>query len=373
VGTAVKLPGRYKGARRRREPPIAAECPCGWKSKPTNPKRAEKRFAGHVALAHIAIATLFLFAAIFFASPAFAQNHPASVSGNCNATNSCAFCSSSCGTGLVVPAANQVMVMLISGPGDNETLSSIADTYGIGGSCSGSTCGGWTQFSVGSHAHTNSNQGITAQMVGYWAKTGTHSGAETVTLTWSSGGTARLMPLSSYAATDVNVTATNVEDASAFHEDTNANSCSSPSPTIGGGSAPNLLTLSYANDVVMSLIDYNTTFDEPNNSSSGPTQNVIAVSRRYYFASLTGWTGSTGTLAAVSAGSQTITWTWGSCVGTAGNAGIYTVALKNGSTATNPNCIFVICKYHPPKQREPILDGIAPIWLRRKELTANGR
>jgi hypothetical protein len=31
---AVKLPGRYKGTRRRREPPIVAECACGWHSRP---------------------------------------------------------------------------------------------------------------------------------------------------------------------------------------------------------------------------------------------------------------------------------------------------------------------------------------------------
>jgi hypothetical protein len=308
--------------------------------------------------------TLVLFSLLALAAlPAHAQNHPASVSGNCNATNSCAFCSSSCGTGLVLPAANQVMVMLVSGPGDNETLSSIADTYGIGGSCSGSTCGGWTRFSVGSNTHSNSNQGITAQMVGYWAKTGSNSGAETVTLTWSSGGTARLMPLSSYAATDVNVTATNVEDASAFHEDTLANTCGSPSPTIGGGSAPNLLTLSQTNDIVISLLDYNTTFDEPSGSSvSGPTQNTIAVSRHYYFASLTGWNGSTGTLSAVSTGSQTITWTWGSCVGTAGNAGLLTVALKGPST-TRLRTLSKIIKFHPqPARHRPlVLAWILPL------------
>jgi hypothetical protein len=38
----MKLPGAYKGARRRREPPIAAECPGGWKSKPMSPRKAEK-------------------------------------------------------------------------------------------------------------------------------------------------------------------------------------------------------------------------------------------------------------------------------------------------------------------------------------------
>jgi hypothetical protein len=48
----VKLPGRYKDGRFRREPPIVAECACGWKSRPMNPKKAEKRFAAHVAIRH---------------------------------------------------------------------------------------------------------------------------------------------------------------------------------------------------------------------------------------------------------------------------------------------------------------------------------
>ena len=30
----MKLPGRYKGTRRRREPPVAASCTCGWKTRP---------------------------------------------------------------------------------------------------------------------------------------------------------------------------------------------------------------------------------------------------------------------------------------------------------------------------------------------------
>jgi hypothetical protein len=49
-----KLPGRYKGTRRRREPPITAECPCGWRSRPMNPRKAEKRFAAHLAIRHAA-------------------------------------------------------------------------------------------------------------------------------------------------------------------------------------------------------------------------------------------------------------------------------------------------------------------------------
>jgi hypothetical protein len=47
----MKLPGRYKGTRRRREPPIVAECGCGWR-RPCNARKAEFLFAGHVSRAH---------------------------------------------------------------------------------------------------------------------------------------------------------------------------------------------------------------------------------------------------------------------------------------------------------------------------------
>jgi hypothetical protein len=48
----MKLPGRYKGNRRRRELPVVAECKCGWKSRPLSPQKAETHFANHVARAH---------------------------------------------------------------------------------------------------------------------------------------------------------------------------------------------------------------------------------------------------------------------------------------------------------------------------------
>jgi hypothetical protein len=41
-----------EGTRRRREPPIVAECACGWRSRPYSPKKAEKRFAAHFADRH---------------------------------------------------------------------------------------------------------------------------------------------------------------------------------------------------------------------------------------------------------------------------------------------------------------------------------
>jgi hypothetical protein len=51
----VKLLGAYKGTRRRREPPVAASCTYGWKTRPMNPKRAEERYTRHVAIAHAEI------------------------------------------------------------------------------------------------------------------------------------------------------------------------------------------------------------------------------------------------------------------------------------------------------------------------------
>jgi hypothetical protein len=257
-----------------------------------------------------------------FAMPALAQNHPAAVSSSTlTSINSQSFTS---GGGIVLPAANQIMVFLVSGP-PGQTLSSIADTYGLSGSCSGTppVCGSWTQFQS-SGLHSNSNQGFSnALMTGYYAPTGTHSGAETVTLTWSGGGTARLFPLMSSSASAVNFSGGSPEDSSGFHEDTNANSCTSPSrvgPT---------LTINSASDVVISLIDLNTTFDLPNNpSSSGPTQRNVIDTHDWTYASLTSWNGISEPLATVPTGSQATTWTWNGCVSTAGNAGIFSVALK---------------------------------------------
>jgi hypothetical protein len=181
-----------------------------------------------------------------FAMPALAQNHPAAISSSTiTSINSQTFTSG----GGIVPSRGQSDhgVSRLGPPG--QTLSSIADTYGLGGSCSGipPVCGSWKQFQ-NSGLHSNSNQGFSnALMTGYYAPTGTHSGAETVTLTW--GGSP--------------------EDSSGFHEDTNANSCTSPSP-VGP-----TLTINSVSDIVISLIDFNTTFDLPNSpSSSGPTQGM---------------------------------------------------------------------------------------------------
>jgi hypothetical protein len=50
-----KLPGRYKGTRRRTPPPtlIIIECPgCGWKSFPDPPELAEKSYLTHLTYIH---------------------------------------------------------------------------------------------------------------------------------------------------------------------------------------------------------------------------------------------------------------------------------------------------------------------------------
>ena len=91
-----------------------------------------------------AAARAFLLLALF-AMPALAQNHPAAISSSTiTSINSQTFTS---GGGIVLPAANQIMVFLVSGPA-GQTLSSIADTYGLGGSCSGTppVCGSWNNF-----------------------------------------------------------------------------------------------------------------------------------------------------------------------------------------------------------------------------------
>jgi hypothetical protein len=61
--------------------------------------------------------------------------------------------------------------------------------------------------------------------------------------------------------------------------------------------------------------------------------------------------------------------------GTGGTAhfGAQLVTLKSGLTP-HPVRHRVLQKYRVPRHREPILLGaITPIWLRRKELAANGR
>ena len=179
----MKLPGRYKGSRGRREGPIAAECPCGWRSKPSNPKKAEKRFAVHVASMHGSEKqprqnnlTLRTFVCSRCLRCSRCQRSRKIIRQRFLAARSPTINSQSftSGGGIVLPAANQLMMFLVSGP-PGQTLSSIADTYGLGGSCSGTppVCGSWKQFQH-SGLHSNSNQGFSnALMTGYYAPTGT--------------------------------------------------------------------------------------------------------------------------------------------------------------------------------------------------------
>jgi hypothetical protein len=302
--------------------------------------------------------TLVLFS-LLAALPARAQNHPAA-NGNCASTGSgCAFFTTA---GNVNPGPNQVMVAAVEGVA-GRTFNGCTDTYGVT----------WTQFSAGQGVWSNSNLGITnVPQTAYWAKTGAHSGAETVTCTTSVAGNVSYS-LSSWAATDVNVLAANPEDTSVFRQDTNANSCTAPSPVTG------TYTLSVANDIVMTMIGYNSTFDLPNNtSSSGPLQQSMhgagaggnGAFKEY--ANFSGaFSGSTGTLASIppQAGVAT-TFTWSACVNTAGNAGISLLALKGVATAKVRHYSQVI-KFHPsPARHRPlVLAWILPLgwpWRERR-------
>jgi hypothetical protein len=120
-----------------------------------------------------------------------------------------------------------------------------------------------------------------------------------------------------------------------FKQDTNANTntCTPPSPQTG------TYSLGIINDVVLSMIGYNSVFDLPNiTSSSGPVQQSMSGQLGSSAGAVIGFanfsiafSGSTAPLAPLAIQSNVnTTWTWTACVNTAGNAGIYTVALKGG-------------------------------------------
>ena len=237
------------------------------------------------------------------------------------------------------------------------TFTGCSDTYGVT----------WTQFTAGQGVWSNSNLGVTnVPQTAYWAKTGAHSGAETVTCTTSAAGNVTY-GLSSWAASDVNVTAATPEDASVFRQDTNANTCTSPSPVSG------TYSLSVTNDVVLSMIGFNSVFDLPSQTStSGPVQQSFIAEEGAGsngaiegFANFSGsFSGSTGTLAPLAIQSSVhTTWTWGSCTSTAGNAGIYTVALKGPLVAPTQQPAPYIINYRPqPARHRPlVLAWILPL------------
>jgi hypothetical protein len=312
------------------------------------------------------IHTLVLFS-LLAALPARAQNHPAA-NGGCPATTSgCAFKNTG---GNVNPGPNQVMVVIAEGS-QGSSFTGISDTYGVT----------WTAFSAGTGVWSNSNLGVTNVPVrAWWAKTGANSGAETITVTTSSAA-AVVYYLASWAATDVNVSASNPEDTSVFKQDTNANSCTNPSPQSG------TYSLGVTNDIVMSLISYNSNFDAPNlTSTSGPVQQSltgvlgaapISAGAVSGYANFSGaFTGSTGTLAplAIQASVNT-TWTWSGCVATAGNAGIYLVALKGPSTAPVRRNLSKIINFKPRSQPNSVprsTPGLLYAILRNNKRTRDG-
>jgi hypothetical protein len=271
---------------------------------------------------------LFSLLALLAAIPSRAQNHPASLTDTCGTQESggrtsCPFKN----TGSYVnPGAGQLMVFLAAGPG-GQTLSSITDTYFGTQTCTGTTCGTWTAFSASPGTWSNSSLGITSsQVIGYWAKTGAHSGAETITPNWSGSGTLLFGLAWSLASTDAAVSATNPEDTSVFQIDTNTNGCTAPSPVSG------TYTLGFSGGVVLSMVYYNPSRNDTTNSVSGPTQRSIDSNDTGY-ANMSGWTGATGTIIPISAGAHMTTWSWGTCFVGHGPAAIMTIALKPGSAA----------------------------------------
>jgi hypothetical protein len=215
---------------------------------------------------------------------------------------------------------------------------------------------------VGIGLWSNSNLGATnIPMVGYWAKTGTNSGPESIQVNWSPAGSAAYY-LTSFSGTDANVSAVNPEDVSTFRQDTNANTCTPPSPQTGSYTI-------LANDIVLSLIGFNSTFDLPvSTSSSGPDQELMhtllaaPAGGAEAYANIHGFNGFTGPVVALAAqGPTTTVWTWSACVNTAGNAGIYTVALKGGAGLGGS-----AKRKHPPyiiKNRAPTKPGIIRVSL----------
>jgi hypothetical protein len=273
---------------------------------------------------------LFSALALFAAMPAKA-NHPAAVSNNnCGAansggSNSCAFAS---GGSATLPGANQVMVLMFIGPTGGQTLASIADTYYGTGTCVTTTCGNWTLFSAGCGTWSNTELSFSSlQVCAYWAKTGSNSGAESVTLGWTGGtGTAELIGMTSWDSTDVAVTASNPEDTSIYTPN---------SDCTGGPLTSGSFNTTSSGDIVVSLTPYDWVFvgiQSPN--SSGPTQAVFGMLDQFGWASLTAISGVSGTVVPTSAGTHTINWTYNTCPGSfSGASAVYTIALKGGSPA----------------------------------------
>jgi hypothetical protein len=197
----------------------------------------------------VRLSLLALLALAFLAGPASAQTpHPAANAVGCGSisggTNACTY-----SVGGRSPGAGQVMVLGFIGPNGGETLTSIADTYYGTGTCNlGLTvCGNWTQFSAGCGSWSNATISFSnLQVCFYWAKTGTNSGSETVTPAFSSGGTAKLIYLTSWSGADVDATAANPEDTSIY----------AANGACAGGISTGSFTLGTANDVLLSLTPY---------------------------------------------------------------------------------------------------------------------
>jgi len=48
----IRMPGAYKGGRKRQPEKVQAECPCGWKSAVLPAERAEQAYLEHLEGCH---------------------------------------------------------------------------------------------------------------------------------------------------------------------------------------------------------------------------------------------------------------------------------------------------------------------------------
>ena len=221
--------------------------------------------------------------------------HPVAV-GSCFFSATCAF-----GTN---PSASQMMIAFaVQSTGTGSAV--ISDTYGLGA--------GWTQFSCGYSTGTSNVS------TAWWAKTGAHSGPETITVTWSGSGTNQLINLVSYSSSDADVTATGGEDYCGFHANAN-NTCAS---TL---SISYTLTTSGGGVMENEVVD-TSKFTPSSGSATGPTMNAIGGAAFYTNSN------SAGTVfLPITAGSYTNTFSWSFCSGGTAVPFMYIAAVKGTRT-----------------------------------------
>jgi hypothetical protein len=220
------------------------------------------------------------------------------------ATQASCFFAASC-TFSTNPGPNQIMIAFgVQSTGSGTATVNDVTTYNLT----------WTQFSAGYSTGTSNVS------TAWWAKTGSHSGTETVTVTWSGGGTNQLINLVSFPSTDADITATGGEDYSGFHANAN-NTCAS---TLSIS-----YTLSTSSGSVMENEVVDTSRFSPNSgSSTGPTVNAPGGTAFYVNSN-----SSQTTFLPITAGSYTNTFGWSTCSGGTAIPFMYIAALKGPSSA----------------------------------------